>query len=289
MNLINANTKLYCLIGNPIFNSLSPLIHNTFFGLVREQAIYLAFNIERENLKKSVDGLKSIGVIGYNVTMPFKELVVDFLDYISPEAEYIGAVNTVKNIDGKLIGYNTDGQGFIKSLEQNKIEINNKRVLILGAGGVAKAIALSLVPKKPKAVYIINRNTEKANALSNKIKSVEKNNIELETDINKIDKNNIDIIINATSVGMGSSEDSPIDLEQFPNIDLVYDTIYKPKKTRLLSQAESKNILAINGISMLINQAIISQTIWIGKHFDYEEAINKITKVINFHLNSQKI
>lgn len=259
------DTELYCLIGNPIDFSLSPLIHNYIFKSLNLNSIYLSFNIEEKNLKTTIDFFKSINIKGFNVTIPHKKTIIKYLDGISPEAELIGAVNTVKNQKGRLIGYNTDGLGFIKTFKDNNISPQGKNILLLGAGGAAYSIASSLLNEGINKLYLLNRSSENAINLKNKI-SLRNNKTKIEiVDLNLINKNNIDIIINSTSLGMYPMEDiSPLDITGFSKKTIVYDIVYKPSNTKLVMEAKANGLITFNGKSMLLNQAILSQNIWLN-------------------------
>ena len=276
---INWDTKLYCLIGNPIDKSLSPLIHNEIFKILYKNSIYLAFNIEDNKLKDTIDGFKAINVKGFNVTIPFKKTIIRYLDGLSPEAKTLGAVNTVKNQNGKLIGFNTDGDGFFETLVDNEIDITDKNVLLLGAGGAAYAIAITLSKKGIGSIHIANRTREKAISLEKEIKKVNPNFITATGDLklDNINKKAIDIIINATSIGMYPMENlSPIELNGFKENIVVYDIVYKPRESKLIKDAKSRGYKTINGISMLLKQAILSQKVW----FDFDEtSFEKIKKI----------
>lgn len=264
---INWNTNLYCLIGNPVDKSLSPIIHNEIFKILEKNSIYLAFNVEENKLKDAIDGFKAININGFNVTIPFKKTIINYLDGLSPEAEILGAVNTVKNENGKLVGYNTDGEGFYKTLIDNNIEVKNKNILLLGAGGAAYGIGITLSIKGVKSIYIANRTKEKAIVLEKEIKKVNPNVLTFVGDLSLryLNKEDIDIIINATSIGMYPLENlSPIELNGFNKKIVVYDIVYKPKETKLIKEAKSKGFRTFNGLPMLLEQAILSQKIWLN-------------------------
>lgn len=262
---IKWDTKLYCLIGQPINKSLSPIIHNNIFKLLNQNSIYLAFNIEEDEIKSTIDGFKAMGVEGFNVTIPYKKFIIKYLDDISKEASVIGAVNTVKNYNGKFIGYNTDADGFLQTFYDNNIDIKNKNILIIGAGGAAYAIASSMAIKGVKSINIANRTLENSIQLG---RSVGKLNNEIlinivNLDLNNLNKKKIDIIINTTSLGMYPLENMvPLELNGFSSSTIVYDIIYKPCETRLIREAKFKGFKTLNGLSMLLNQAILSQNIW---------------------------
>jgi len=280
---INWDTKLYCLIGNPIDKSLSPLIHNEIFKILYKNSIYLAFNIEDNKLKDTIDGFKAINIQGFNVTIPYKKTIIEYLDDLSPEAKMLEAVNTVKNQDGKLIGYNTDGQGFLQTLIDNGIDIKDKNVLLLGAGGAAYAIGISLSMNGIKSIYIVNRTKEKAIKLGRDIKRLN-NNVSISTgdfSLKGINKKEIDIIINATSIGMYPLENmSPIELNGFKENPIVYDIVYKPMETKLIQDAKSRGFKTFNGISMLLDQAILSQKIWLNLEKKYLEKLGKVEGIL---------
>ncbi len=282
---INWETKLYCLIGHPISKSLSPIIHNNFFQLNNLNSIYLAFDIDEREIKNTVHAFKAMNVQGFNVTIPYKIKIMDYLDEVSNEARLMGAVNTVKNENGKLIGYNTDGLGFLKSLEDKNIDIKNKNVLVLGAGGAANAICTALALAGVNTIYINNRDIDKGKKLAKKTK-MQFSNIDInygDLSLKNIIKEKIHMVINCTSVGMYPNIDqTPILLNGFSKDLIVYDIIYKPKKTKLLKFAEDKGYTTIGGLSMLINQGLCSQEIWLQNNNDIiYEKFDIIEEILN--------
>jgi shikimate dehydrogenase len=262
---ITYNTKLYSLIGSPIYKSLSPIIHNNIFKNLNENSIYLAFDILEDDLKSTIEGFKSMKIGGFNVTIPYKKSIIKFLDDLSVDAKIIGAVNTVKNQNGKLIGYNTDGQGFLQTFHNHNISVENKNVLILGSGGTAYGIAATLAMNDVSNIYIANRTLENAVILEENIKKINKNISTkiFDLNLNGLYKENIHIIINTTAIGMYPLENMvPVELNGFSKNTIVYDIIYKPKETKLIKEAKIKGMTTFNGLSMLLNQAILSQSIW---------------------------
>ena len=285
---INWETKLYCLIGHPISKSLSPIIHNNFFKLNNLNSIYLAFDIDEGEIKNTIHALKAINVQGFNVTIPYKIKIMNYLDEISKEAKLIGAVNTVKNENGKLIGYNTDGLGFLKSLEDKNIDIKNKNVLVIGAGGAANAICTSLALAGINKIYINNRNIDKAKKLAKKLK-IQFPNLNVnygDLSLNNVFKEEIHMVINCTSVGMYPNIDEiPILLNGFSKDLIVYDIVYKPNKTKLLKIAEDNGYTTIGGLSMLINQGLYSEKIWLDKEIkNIFENRDKIKRILKKHV-----
>ena len=285
---INWETKLYCLIGHPISKSLSPIIHNNFFKLNNLNNIYLAFDIDEGEIKNTIHALKAINVQGFNVTIPYKIKIMNYLDEISKEAKLIGAVNTVKNENGKLIGYNTDGLGFLKSLEDKNIDIKNKNVLVIGAGGAANAICTSLALAGINKIYINNRNIDKAKKLAKKLK-IQFPNLNVnygDLSLNNVFKEEIHMVINCTSVGMYPNIDEiPILLNGFSKDLIVYDIVYKPSKTKFLKIGEDNGYTTIGGLSMLINQGLYSEKIWLDKEIkNIFENRDKIKRILKKHV-----
>ena len=168
--MIDASTRLICLIGDPVEHSISPLIHNAAFRLMELNYIYLAFRVKKEALSEAVRGLKSLGVMGFNVTIPHKIAIMEYLDEISEEAIGIGSVNTVVNHKGRLKGYNTDAQGALNALEDSGFEIRGSVVTILGAGGAGRAVAYGMLKRGASALYIINRTLERGLELANRLR-----------------------------------------------------------------------------------------------------------------------
>lgn len=280
---INGGTKSVCLIGNPIEHSLSPFIHNFGFGLHNINFAYLAHQVEDNQLKEAVNGLKGLNYIGCNVTYPHKTKVIDYLDEISDEAKLIGAVNTIKNEAGKLVGYNTDGIGFVEGLKNKGFDLNNKKICILGAGGAARSIIVSLLKEFECSVIICNRDIGKALEICeglNRHKHLFNGKITSCIDpslLNTVTK--ADVLINCTPVGMSPAEDS-IPFEEDIILDenmLVCDLIYKPYETKLLKKAKELGCKVHYGLDMLIFQAIVAFRIWTDKGIPYDE-LNALLK-----------
>lgn len=285
---ITCNTEIYCLIGHPISKSLSPIIHNTFYQANNINNVYLAFDVKSKDLETIVNSFKTLDIKGFNVTLPHKKAIIKYLDGISEQAKIIGAVNTVKNENGKLIGYNTDGIGFLKSLKLESIDIKNKNILILGAGGAANAISTSVSLSNAKKIFIANRTKIKAKMLSKKI---QRQTTEIiigygDLELKDLSKKEIDMVINCTSVGMYPHiQEVPIKLDGFSKDLIVYDIIYKPKKTKLIKHAEDKGFCAIGGLSMLINQALYSQEIWLkDEKYKFINNFENIRKKIDVYV-----
>lgn len=270
---IDYKTKKYGLIGNPIERSLSPFIHNGLYKKLDINNIYLTFEVG-EDLSEVVSSLKTLGIEGYNVTIPYKKEIIKYLDDIDRDAENIGAVNTVVNRDDRLIGYNTDGIGFLKVIDDRSIDLKDKNILLLGSGGAANSIAMKLLDRDINSLYIYNRTMSMARNLKARLEKYHPSSkIEL-CNIKELEREKIDMIVNTSSVGMYPNiNESPIDLEGFKNNLIIYDIVYKPLKTQLILDGISRGYNCINGIEMLVNQAIYSQEIWLDKKIDKEDRI----------------
>ena len=261
--------ELY-IIGNPIKQSLSPIMHNAALkklGLENEYR-YESLKIDNDGLESFIKKIRLGKIHGASVTIPFKESILQYADIITNEADQIQAGNTIYKKKGKVVVHNTDGYGLLKSLMESDVKIKDKNVLILGAGGAAKAILISLITKRIKDVYLINRTIERAGIISNIIK----NEFNKEISIGSYDSlsdymSNVNIIINTTSVGMkGISEDISLIPSSLIHKNLIIiDIVYNPVKTKLLIEAEKKGAKIINGIGMLVYQGAEQFEIFTGK------------------------
>lgn len=257
--------KIYAVIGDPIAHSMSPAIHNDAFNENKIDAEYLAFHVKPDGLEDAVKGMKALGISGFNITIPHKETIIPLLDEVDELAKAIGAVNTVMNQDGRLVGYNTDGPGYIKALEEELTdELTAKKTLIIGAGGAARAIYFTLVKEGVKQVDIANRTKERAVHLISEC-PYEKNSraftmAEAEQRIAEYD-----LIIQTTSIGMSPNvHDTPLDVTNIKKSAFVSDIIYNPLKTKILTEAEKNGAKVQNGVGMFAYQGAIAFQIWTG-------------------------
>ena len=259
--VINSKTKLYAVIGDPISHSLSPDIHNRIFKELNVDKTYLALKIPPSGLMEALSVLRH-NFAGFNITIPHKEAIIPYLDEIDESAKIYGAVNTVKIEDGKLRGYNTDGYGFIKSIDTSGMNIEGKRVLMMGSGGAARVIAFELL-NKGCHLTIANRNLDKANKLKMELLESSCNRNIIVTKPTELNKDYF-CIVNTTPLGMAPLEkETPIlDKSILKGATIVYDLIYNPFKTVLLEDAEEEGCIILNGFSMLFYQAIKAQEIW---------------------------
>lgn len=262
----DGSTKITGILGYPIEHTASPCMHNAAFKALKLGWEYIPFEVKPQQLKLAMKSIRTLGMQGVNVTIPHKKAVVPFLDELSDEAEFIGAVNTIVRKGNKLIGYNTDGEGFIKALEEENISYIGKNVLVLGAGGAANGIIYQLLLGGAKRITIVNRTIEKAEALGKHFKT--KGNIEILPfdDSLKSAIKDADILINTTSVGMKDADVLLVDKNSLPkSLEAVVDIIYNPPETKLLRIAKKKGIKTMNGLSMLLHQGALSFELWTGK------------------------
>lgn len=252
---ISGHTKQLAIFGYPVKHSFSPQMHTFISEQMGLDYIYTALEVKPENLKAAVNGIRAMNISGVNITAPHKTEVMKYLDEVSEEVQNFGAVNTVVNRDGKLIGYNTDAYGFYRSLEKNGVNIVGKDVLILGSGGAAKPVCVLLAMKGAGSITLINRTKSKAEELAIYVK--EKVGYNIYTQKNH---SHYDIVINTTSAGMSPQLDK-CSIEDMSFIDentTVVDMIYNPPKTLFLQKAEQKGAKIMNGMGMLIYQGLIA-------------------------------
>jgi shikimate dehydrogenase len=273
---MSTDFKTYCIIGDPIDHSLSPAIHNAAFTTLGLNCSYIAFRVQEGQLKNSMDSLRAINIGGFNVTMPHKVTVLNYVDRSDNIVELVGAANTVNNKGGKFYAYNTDVVGFIEPLHQRKIDLNGYEVLILGAGGAARAVAVALSQEKGVSkINIFNRDGYRSTNLANVINKLGiKTNIISQNDMQKIAFRS-NLIINTTPLGM-RNEASLIKSSSISKESIVYDIVYKPIETKLLENAKTAGAQVIYGYEMLLEQAIASFKIW----FRIDPPIESMKKVL---------
>jgi shikimate dehydrogenase len=252
--MMDSMTKIYGIFGNPVQHSKSPVIHNIWFQRYNINAVYLAFKID--DISKGILAMKTLNIKGASITIPFKESVMKYLDWIDKEALNIGAVNTIVNKNGILLGYNTDYKAAIEPLKP--FGIKDKSVCIIGAGGAARAIAYGIHKEKGNLV-IVNRNKERGKKLAQKYQA----NFVPMDEIDKMGNIKTDIIINTTSIGMHPNiEDMAFPSRFLDANGVVMDIVYNPLKTKLLSQAQNKGCSIIDGLSMFVHQGAAQFKLW---------------------------
>ncbi|MCA0753660.1 shikimate dehydrogenase [Paenibacillus sp. N4] len=263
---MDSHTVLYGVIGNPIRHSKSPIMMNRAFRETGINGAYAAFHVTSERLADFAAGVRAMGIRGVNVTIPHKLDIMSLLDEIDAGAEAIGAVNTIVNDDGRLIGYNTDGIGYVRSLkEEAEPELAGKKMVVLGAGGAARGIVYALTKESPERITIVNRSVERAEELAKAFRS--------QADIEAAAVESLkeacrqaDIVINTTSVGMyPNTEDTPIDGAWLQPGAVASDLIYNPLKTTFLQQAERQGCRVHGGLGMFIYQGAYAFEYWTGR------------------------
>lgn len=253
-------TKTFAVIGDPIDHSLSPTIHNAAFKELGMDCTFIAYRIPQEELEEGIEALKKIQIAGFNVTIPHKIQMMGYLDKIDESCSIIGAVNTVSNENNSLKGYNTDMDGFLEPLKKRQLSMIGKKILLLGAGGAARAIVTGFAKENAQSITIANKTVEKANELSKFAKK-----LGLESNATYLDSVNApseyDVIVNATSIGL-KNEPSPISFEKIKQNTIVYDIVYRPMNTDFIKQAKQKDATVIYGYEMLLGQATRAFEIW---------------------------
>ena len=261
--MIDAQTELYGVIGNPVRHSLSPVIHNGAFQRLGWNAVYLAFEVK--DLEEALRGIRGLGVRGVSVTIPFKTEVIPLLDKVEGLARKIGAVNTIVNRGGKLTGYNTDWNGALEALEE-KVNLKGKKIVLLGAGGAARAIGFGLKERDCQLI-VVNRSKKKGEGLSRELgcdylpkpSLVRMKAVELEAEV----------IINATSLGMFPQDgETPFPKYLLKKGMVVMDIVYQPLQTKLLHEAKERGCLTVNGLEMLMRQGAAQCEIWTGRRLE---------------------
>lgn len=284
INEITGHTRLTGLLGSPVAHSKSPLMHNEAFRLLRLDYVYLCFDVKEDSLKTAFEGLKKLNVAGFNCTMPDKTAICELLDDLSPAAKMIGAVNTVVNENGRYIGHNTDGIGYMQSVKDAGFDLKGETMTLLGAGGAASSIFVQAAldgVKKINLFSIKDRFWEKAEKMVDMVNSntdCDAKLIELGNDdiLNEAISNS-KILTNATSVGMAPNTDSCIvkDFSVFNENLIVSDVIYNPMETKLLKIAKEHGCPTFNGIYMLLYQGAEAFKLFTGKDMPVEEIKKK--------------
>ena len=281
---ITGHTRLGCLLGTPVSHSISPMMHNETFRILGLDCVYLCFDTKNADLKTMVQTLKEMNVYGFNLTMPDKERILPYLDELSPAARMIGAVNTVKNEDGRLIGHNTDGIGYMQSVKDTGYDATTGPMTLLGAGGAASSIAIQAALDGVPVLHIVNRRGRSwDNAL--RLADLINENTSCKADVTDMAKGvavkacikDSLLLTNATSIGMAPNTDaSPVqDTSCFHPDLLVSDIIYNPRRTKLLLVAQDAGCRISNGMYMLLYQGAAAFQIWTGKEMPVEEIRQK--------------
>lgn len=270
MPKISGTTKLVGLLGSPVTQSMSPAMHTASFAKMGIDAVYLGFDVQPEQLESVVKGFAEAGVTGYNVTMPCKTKVLPYLDELTPVAELMGAVNTVVIKDGKSIGDNTDGAGFVRNMKLHGFEPEGKVITVAGAGGAGSAVFTQLALDGVVAINIFNRHDDFWDVTQKKIMELSsKTGVPMvlgdldDKELLARAIKNSDLFVNATRVGMAPIEDEcVIDEDMLHEGLFVADTVYEPRETKLIRMAKEHNLKTAPGLGMLLQQAALGEKIW---------------------------
>lgn len=276
---ISGKTKIIGIFGYPVEHTLSPKMHNAAFKYLNLDFCYVPFSVKPELLESAIRGVRALNIAGLNITIPHKETVNAFLDKCSDEAGFIGSVNTIINHEGELTGFNTDGKGFMKSLAEANIEITDKRVLIIGAGGAARAIGYYLC-RDASELYIYNRNIERAEILTSHLYAFKNNVAVVKEDVFNSGSSfsDFDIIVNTTPLGLKSDDPLPLNVSMLKNHQIICDLIYK--ETPLLQKASAIGCRTLNGMGMLLWQGVFAFEKWTGIQPPVEIMKNALMKQI---------
>ena len=280
---ISGKTQVCGVIGDPIEHSLSPAMHNAAFEHLKLDYVFLAFKVTTAEVENAMRGMRGLGIHGLNVTMPHKNAVIAYLDEVDSTAKFLGSVNTILNDNGKLLGFSTDGIGALNALRENGVNLSGKKVLLLGGGGAAKAIAFALA-KEVNELSILNRTPEKTKALTDALSGKFGEKVTAGSLAPSTIQENLqdaDVLINATSVGMHPNVEQSLVAPQWLKPDLtVMDIVYNPIETKLAKDAKVVGAKVVNGVEMLIFQGAASFEIWTGCSAPVEvmrkAAINKL-------------
>jgi shikimate dehydrogenase len=280
MNYPTVTTKFIILLGNPLGHSISPAMHNRVFEKLGLDYCYLPVQVEPQNLETVFAGLSKMNVAGFNVTIPHKINIIEHLDRLDPLAATIGAVNTICIKDGKTTGHNTDGEGFIRTLEEEgEVSVPGKKIFLLGGGGAARSIAMTLAYRGAEMIFICNRTLAKAEALAAEINKKIRNCAKAVPMLNEQVLKTIqscDILVNSTNVGMHPRQDVlPLSEDFLFSHLVVADIVYNPHTTKLLATAKARGCRIVHGLGMLIYQGAAGFKLWTG----IDPLISEMTEV----------
>ena len=269
--MITGETRLAGVMATPIKHSLSPLIHNTGFTHNAIDSVYLAFDVSQEELPQALESIKVLNMLGVNLSMPLKQLAYELVDQTTAAADLVESINTIVHHEGQLIGYNTDGMGFMASLAEAEVEVIGKKITVLGTGGGGLAIIAQAALDGVKQIYVFKRKGGDFDKVKEKIYKISRVTNCLITllplEEKALLKNAIaqsHLLVNATSVGMSPNEDDSLisETHYFHDQLVVADIVYQPEETKLLALAKQAGCLTVNGLGMLIHQAASAFELW---------------------------
>ena len=265
--MISGKTSIYGIFGYPVEHTFSPGMHNAAFSSMGLDGCYVPFSVSPGDLGKAVKAVVPLGLCGLNITVPHKVKVIQYLDALTDDARLIGAVNTIEVKDGRLIGHNTDGRGFLRSLqEETALLPKGKTFLMVGSGGAARAVCFNLALAGADLILLHDLDRAKAEKLGRDIRSATKTRVKvLDTSALRTHAPGADCVINATPLGLKKSDPLPLSRDLIGSGQLVCDLVYNPPETQLLRTARSRGATTLRGIGMLLYQGVIAFEIWTGK------------------------
>lgn len=273
---IHGRTRTCGLIGNPVEHTLSPLIHNTLAERLGQELVYVPFHVEQGRLAEAVKGAEALNILGLNVTVPYKSEVIDSLAEIDRLAKNIGAVNTLVRTENGFKGYNTDMEGLYRAMQSEGIRIAGERIILLGAGGAARAVAWLCAAKGAKRVYLLNRTLDKAEAVAEEVNvSADREAVcpmKL-ADYTAIPQGKY-LAIQGTSVGLSPNDEDVVIADDafYEKVHTGFDLIYNPWETQFMRMVKAHGGRAYNGLKMLLYQGIIAYELWNGVEVSEEDA-----------------
>jgi shikimate dehydrogenase len=270
---IRGSTRVFAILGDPVEHSRSPAMHNAAFAALGLDCVYVPLRVRPSELRRAVIGIRSVGIAGFNVTVPHKEAILPLLDRLSPAARAIRAVNTVVRQGDRLVGHNTDADGFRRTLRELGFRGAGKRAIVLGAGGSARAVCWALVQEGLKDITILNRDIARARSLALEIRRRRSpRGAAVRTAFGSLAEagqahrvNDADLVVNCTSLGLDGRGMPPITLQATPSDCLVYDLVYGAAATPLVREARRRRRTATDGLGMLLEQARLAFEIWTGR------------------------
>ena len=283
MRDVDGRTRVCGLIGNPVEHTLSPLIHNTLAEYTEKNLIYVPFSVEADRLEAAVRGAYALHILGLNVTVPYKSAVIPYLEEVDELAKQIGAVNTLVRCEGGYKGYNTDMTGLKRAMESDGIYLEGESVILLGAGGAARAVAFLCAHAGAEKVWMLNRTLERADRVAEEVNSVFGRDCVtplLLTDYDKIPKGKY-VAVQGTSVGLHPDVEAAVvtDSAFYENVHTGYDLVYKPGDTKFMQLVRAGGGRAFNGLKMLAWQGILAYELWNDIVVTKEQAQNIIEKL----------
>ncbi|MCM1217856.1 MAG: shikimate dehydrogenase [Lachnospiraceae bacterium] len=292
---INGYTRVCGLMGDPVEHTMSPVIHNTLSERLGKNLAYVPFHVPPGHVREAVEGAFALNLLGMNVTVPYKSQVIPFLKEIDPLAEQIGAVNTLVRMEDGYKGYNTDMPGLYRAMCEDGVEIAGEKVLILGAGGVARAVAMLLARKSAAKIWLLNRSVDRAVAVAEEVNGIAGRDLVKAmplADHPRLAGEEKYLAIQATNVGMFPHvEDVVIEDEAFyQKVHTGYDLIFNPSETRFMQKVRNSGGRAFGGMKMLLYQGIIAYELWTGAQVEQElaaEIYGRLTETMKSHCSRE--